>query len=305
VRRLAALLLVPALAFTAVACGDDDGGKTVTPTVSGAFGQAPNITIPKGKSGDKITSSVLIEGTGTEIKKGDYVIAQTAGKLWDGEDWGNSYVTKTPEVILAGNTQMPKEIGQGIIGKKTGTRMLVTIPAKIAGTKKDLALVMDLAESKTVDLKAEAKGTPVTPPAGLPVVKVESGKPAAITIPPGTKAPEVGKPVVQTLVQGDGPVVTKGAYLVAQYTGALFAGGTKFDSSWDHDGATVFQIGVGQVVTGWDETLVGQKVGSRVLLVLPADKGYGAEGKPPTIPADSPLVFVVDIVDAYGGAPAA
>nr|WP_272923981.1 FKBP-type peptidyl-prolyl cis-trans isomerase [Streptomyces sp. SID3343] len=293
------------MAFTAVACGEDDGGKTVTPTVTGAFGQAPDISIPKGKAGDKITSSVLIEGTGAEIKKGDYVIAQTVGELWNGEDYGNSYATRTPEVFQAGNTEMPREIAQGIIGKKTGTRMLVTLPAKLAGTKKDLALVMDLTETKTVDLKAEAKGTPVTPPAGLPVAKVESGKPAEITIPPGTKAPELSKPIVQTLIQGDGPVVGKGAQMVAQYTGVLFANGTKFDSSWDHGGASVFPIGVGRVVTGWDETLVGQKVGSRVMLVLPADKAYGAEGSPPTIPADAPLVFVVDIVDAYGGAPAA
>ncbi|WP_406289667.1 FKBP-type peptidyl-prolyl cis-trans isomerase [Embleya sp. NBC_00896] len=298
-RRLAALLLVPALAFTAVACGDDDGGKTVTPTVSGAFGQKPDITIPKGKSGDKTTSKVLIEGTGDVIKKGDYVVADTVGKNWDGTDAGNSYDSKTPEVFQAGDEQLLKEIGQGIIGMKTGSRMLVVVPAKVTGEKQAIALMVDLRTTKTIDPKSEAKGTAVTPPAGLPVAKVESGKPAEITIPPGTAAPT--KLTVQTLIEGTGPVVQKGQTLVAQYTGALFDKGTKFDSSWDHDGATAFKIGVGQVVTGWDEGLVGQKVGSRVLLVLPADKGYGAQGSGEKIPPNAPLVFVVDIVDALGG----
>ncbi len=298
-RRLAALLLVPALAFTAVACGDDDGGKTVKPIVTGAFGQKPDIKIPKGKSGDKTTSTILVEGTGEVIKKDDYVVADTVGKGWDGKDVGNSYDSKTPEVFQAGSQELLKEIGQGIIGKKVGTRMLVVVPAKVTQDTQATVLVLDLKSTKTIDAKAEAKGAAVTPPAGLPVAKVESGKAAEITIPPGTAAPT--KLTVQPLIEGTGPVVQKGQTLVAQYTGGLFDKGTKFDSSWDHGGATAFKIGVGQVVTGWDEGLVGQKVGSRVLLVLPADKAYGAEGKPPTIPANAPLVFVVDIVDALGG----
>ncbi|WP_406294291.1 FKBP-type peptidyl-prolyl cis-trans isomerase [Embleya sp. NBC_00888] len=298
-RRLAALLLVPALAFTAVACGDDDGGKTVTPIVTGAFGQKPDIKIPKGKSGDKTTSKILIEGTGDVIKKDDYVVADTVGKNWDGTDAGNSYDTKTPEVFQAGSQELLKEIGQGIIGKKTGTRMLVVVPAKVTQEKQAVVLMLDLKSTKTIDPKTEAKGAAVTPPAGLPVAKVESGKAAEITIPPGATAPT--KLTVQPLIEGTGPVVQKGQTLVAQYTGALFDKGTKFDSSWDHGGATAFKIGVGQVVTGWDEGLVGQKVGSRVLLVLPPDKGYGAEGSGEKIPPNSPLVFVVDIIDALGG----
>ena len=298
-RRLAALLLVPALAFTAVACGDDSGDKTVTPTVEGAFGSEPKITIPKGKAGDEATSKILVEGTGAVVNKGDYVTADTMGVFWDGSDAGNSFKTKTPEVMTAGDANLVKAVGEGVIGKKVGTRMLVVAPAASTGQVQDIALVIDIKDSKTIDAKAEATGTAVTPPAGLPTVKTEPGKAAAITIPAGTPAPT--KLTVQPLIQGKGPKVLKGQTLVAQYTGVLFNGGTKFDSSWDHDGATAFKIGVGKVVTGWDEGLVGQNVGSRVLLVLPADKGYGAEGSGETIPPNAPLVFVVDILGAFGG----
>lgn len=298
-RRLAALLLVPALAFTAVACGDDSGDKTVTPIVEGGFGMQPKITIPKGKAGDEATSKILVEGTGAVVAKDDYVTANTMGVYWDGSDAGNSFKTKTPEIMKAGDVNLVEAVGQGVVGKKVGTRMLVVAPAAVTGQVQDIAFVLDVVAVKKIDAKSEAKGTAVTPPAGLPTVKVESGKAAAITIPAGTPAPT--KLIAQPLIQGKGPKVVKGQTLVAQYTGVLFNGGTQFDSSWDHDGATAFKIGVGDVVTGWDEGLVGQNVGSRVLLVLPSDKGYGAQGSGDSIPADAPLVFVVDIIDALGG----
>ena len=58
-------------------------------------------------------------------------------------------------------------------------------------------------------------------------------------------------------------------------------------------------IGKGQVIPGWDEGLVGQTVGSQVLLVVPPDKGYGAGSASAGIKGTDTLVFVVDILDAY------
>jgi len=103
--------------------------------------------------------------------------------------------------------------------------------------------------------------------------------------------------VVKTLVQGAGAPVQSGQQIVVQYLGALWDGGTVFDSSWKRNGAPIsFAIGVGKVIKGWDEALVGVKAGSRVLLVLPSDKAYGDKGQPPTIPAKATLVFVVDVL---------
>ncbi|MDX6732336.1 MAG: hypothetical protein QOC54_2284, partial [Baekduia sp.] len=81
------------------------------------------------------------------------------------------------------------------------------------------------------------------------------------------------------------------------YVGVLFNGGKQFDASWDRKPATPFDftIGQGAVIAGWDEGVPGMKVGGRRVLVIPADKAYGAAGSPPTIPANAPLIFVVDL----------
>ncbi len=84
-----------------------------------------------------------------------------------------------------------------------------------------------------------------------------------------------------------------------QYTGAIWKNGKVFDSSWKGNGSVQFPIGAGQVIAGWDEGLVGQTVGSQVLLVIPPDKGYGAAGQPSAgIKGTTTLVFVVDILAA-------
>jgi peptidylprolyl isomerase len=84
-----------------------------------------------------------------------------------------------------------------------------------------------------------------------------------------------------------------------QYTGIVWASGTVFDSSWT-SGSVDFPVGSGQVIAGFDEGLVGQTVGSRVLIAIPPDKGYGAEGNSQAgIAGTDTLVFVVDILDAY------
>ena len=95
---------------------------------------------------------------------------------------------------------------------------------------------------------------------------------------------------------GDGATATSGDSVNMQYTGWL-SNGTKFDSSFDH-GTTGFdfKIGAGDVIKGWDEGIPGMKEGGIRRLVIPPDLGYGPQGQPPTIPANSTLVFVVQLV---------
>ena len=79
----------------------------------------------------------------------------------------------------------------------------------------------------------------------------------------------------------------------------IWRNGKVFDSSWTGKGSVQFPIGAGQVIAGWDEGLVGQTVGSQVLLVIPPDKGYGSGGAPQAgIKGTDTLVFVVDILSA-------
>jgi peptidylprolyl isomerase len=83
-----------------------------------------------------------------------------------------------------------------------------------------------------------------------------------------------------------------------QYVGVSFSTKEQFDSSWDAPGPRPFQfvLGTGGVIDGWDQGLVGMKVGGRRLLVIPPDLGYGAAGYPPVIAPNETLVFVVDLI---------
>ncbi len=105
---------------------------------------------------------------------------------------------------------------------------------------------------------------------------------------------------VKVLQKGTGPTVTKGDLIVANYVGKIWGSGKEFDASFNHGGPVGFAIGVGQVVPGWDQGLVGQTVGSRVALILPPSAGYGSQGQPQAgIQGTDTLAFVVDILGAY------
>ena len=106
----------------------------------------------------------------------------------------------------------------------------------------------------------------------------------------GAPSPDL---LVEVLHQGDGQVVEAGDTIHCHYYGIVFAGDSDFDNSFDRGGALSFQIGVGMVIPGWDQGLVGKRVGDRVLLSIPAELGYGARGVPQAgIPGGATLVFV-------------
>jgi peptidylprolyl isomerase len=96
---------------------------------------------------------------------------------------------------------------------------------------------------------------------------------------------------------GSGDEAKAGDTLTMQYVGVLYDNGKEFDSSWSRDQPFTFQLGAGSVIPGWDQGIEGMKVGGRRELIIPPDLGYGAQGSPPTIPPNSTLVFVVDLLD--------
>lgn len=124
-----------------------------------------------------------------------------------------------------------------------------------------------------------------------PAVSGSWGKKPSIEKGKGDPPSELETKVLKT---GDGQQVHKGDAVSAHYVGQLW-NGKEFDSSWKRKAPATFQIGAGKVIKGWDEALVGKKIGSRVEIVAPPDKGYGKKGQPPTIPGNSTLVFVVDL----------
>lgn len=105
---------------------------------------------------------------------------------------------------------------------------------------------------------------------------------------------------VSYLHRGGGAAVKRGELLVANYLGQIWHGKV-FDSSFSRKQLSPFPIGVGAVIPGWDSGLVGVPVGSRVLLVIPPADGYGVAGDSAAgISGTDTLVFVIDVIAAYG-----
>jgi peptidylprolyl isomerase len=122
---------------------------------------------------------------------------------------------------------------------------------------------------------------------------VDGAQPAQITV-PKTAAPT--RLVVQPMIKGAGAVVKDGNSIKLSYTEVLWRNGESFGASLTFGGARKVVIGRGNVIPAWDKGLVGQTVGSRILLVVPPAEGFGTKGVPPQVGPTDTTVFVIDIL---------
>jgi peptidylprolyl isomerase len=137
----------------------------------------------------------------------------------------------------------------------------------------------------------------------LPTVKGKFGEKPTIDSPAGTAPTELK---TEVLSEGDGEEVVKGDLLIANYQGQIWKDDKVFDNSFERGEPAGFGIGVGMVIPAWDKALVGKKLGSRVLMVVPPAEGYGEQGQEQAgIAGDDTLVFVVDLVDHFANSLAA
>ena len=96
---------------------------------------------------------------------------------------------------------------------------------------------------------------------------------------------------------GEGDEAVDGKVVEVHYVGVSWATGDQFDASWDRGDTFKFKLGKGQVIQGWDQGIVGMKVGGRRKLTIPAHLGYGERGAGGAIKPGETLIFVVDLVD--------
>jgi FKBP-type peptidyl-prolyl cis-trans isomerase len=99
---------------------------------------------------------------------------------------------------------------------------------------------------------------------------------------------------IEDIREGQGEAVKSGDTVEVNYLGT-FLDGKKFDSSYDRNQTFSFHVGAGEVIAGWDQGLVGMKVGGKRKLLIPSDLAYGPSGSGP-IPGNTPLVFEVELV---------
>ena len=153
--------------------------------------------------------------------------------------------------------------------------------------------------SASASSSASAGACPSAAPAAQPTgafPQLPSGADKALATKPTVAAPSgsVTDLKVTTLIAGTGAAVQKCQTVQVNYVGVSYKDGKEFDSSWKNSQTFSFQVGNNQVIKGWDQGLVGVKVGSRVQLDIPSALGYG-DGDQPT---NGPLRFVVDVLAA-------
>jgi peptidylprolyl isomerase len=260
--------------------------------VTGDFGEKPSVSFKAAYVGTEETFKVVSEGDGPEVTEGqrimlDYVAYSGA----DGSELDSTF-GQTPQPVTASRATLTAALADALIGRTVGSRVMVAGDQTQSQPGAWVIFVFDIKSAET--LPTEASGTPQAPQPGFPTITVENGVPK-IAKPSGDPSSTLG---VEVLIKGNGPAVTSGQTVTMQYTGIIWATGVEFDSSWGGDPID-FPIGTGQVIPGFDEGLIGQTVGSRVVLVIPPDKGYVSTGNEQAgISGTDTLVFVVDILAA-------
>ncbi len=315
-RRFLAIIALPLLVCLAIAaCGSSKPASAASPTANanaavtatGTFGTTPVVTIPKLKAANKLVTKTVIQGTGATVTKTDFMATNFVLYFWDGTSSTLKLNTFTSNPAMIGGNMMAG-LETALIGQKVGSRVLAVIPpAEGYGTSGNsqigakgtttLVFVIDLIKSYADT--ASASGTQESNGGGsLPTVSAHPGSAPTLTIPSAKPPTQL---VTKTLIKGTGPKLVKGDYVITEYTGYIWRTKKVFDSSWSSGSPFGFVMSASpeQVISGWDAGLVGQTVGSRVMLVIPPKDAYGSAGQSQAgITGTDTLVFVVDIIDA-------
>jgi FKBP-type peptidyl-prolyl cis-trans isomerase len=299
---LAALILIPALTACSPAaktyCDPFVTGNALNNLkVTGSFGSKPTIDFPSALSSKKIETKVISEGSGPAIVgeqfvRFDYTVLNGTTKQVIGASKYDS--TGGEAQFIKSGTSV--DICHGLSGVKQGSRVAIVIPAGVA-TSTDTA---QLKKTDSVLFVMDIQKVYLQTTSGA-IHATDSGMPTVVFAPngtPGVTIPKTAAPTsfkLNTLLDGAGETVALGDTVTLNYSGFLWETGDMFDSSWSNGKPVQFQITNGGLIPGFVKALVGAKLGSKVVAVLPPELGYGTQGNG-TIPANATLVFVIEVL---------
>lgn len=274
-------------------------------TATGELGKKPTVTFKTPFEVKNNSYQILQEGNGKTIEDGDRVCTQQMIiNASNGEQLMNTWDKNTPDCTLVVNSkQIDAAFYQLFKGMKLNTTIALGVNTGSSTSGSSASASASSSQQQYINVitvvskskaATRASGDKVKNiPSNLPKITLDqNGKPSLDLngYKPGSKM------VVQTLIKGKGAAVKSTNTVEAHYTGWLASNGKQFDSSWDRGAPSDFSLD--QVIAGWKQGLSGQTVGSQVLLIIPPDLGYGSTEKS-GIPANSTLIFVVDILAAY------
>lgn len=275
-------------------------------SATGAFGAEPTINFPTPIITKNLERSELITGTGPELASGDVVLLQFTMLNGSTEEIGaQSDYSGSGALITLGESEIPA-VSKGLQCVTVGSRVALASSAANAGAdptqvKDSIVLVIDVIKA----FPGKAYGVPQIPQAGMPsIVTAPDGT-------PGATVPKKDPPATLTanvLQQADGAKLKSGEHAVVKYTGFLWSDGSVFHSTWPKGQADVVTLTAPaagtltaptQVTPGFVDALVGQQIGSQVLIVVPPAQGYG-DAIVSGVPSGSTLIYVVDILGIVG-----
>ncbi|PPF50629.1 peptidylprolyl isomerase [Clavibacter michiganensis] len=276
------------------------GDASESVEVSGDFGSAPEVTVDGPLTVETTERTVVTEGDGAEIEAGataDIALAAYNGKT--GEAISQlAYNAETPLPATMNDGALVPGVVRAVECTTVGSRIVAVVPAAdgFAGEQAtQLGLGADDPIVIVVDVLSQAAtradGVDQPAPEGFPEVTLADDGAPTITIPDAEPPTETR---IANLKVGDGEEVTDGASVTVQYTGINWNTKKVFDSSWDRGQSATFVTS--QVIPGFTKALVGQKVGSQVIAIIPPADGYGDAGSGEDIGGTDTIVFVVDIL---------
>lgn len=263
--------------------------------VEGAYGKSPKVSVKSPWAIDQTRTEVLEPSTGPIVQAGStvevnyYGVDGRTGKLFD-ESFSKRSIAFPLDQVVPG-------FSKGLQGQHQGSRVVVAMPGSdgydsSGGSPQaginvgdTLVFVVDIV---AVPLTAPA-GTAVAPKAGLPTVAQTDGKPV-VTVPKTDPPKEL---VVQPLIQGKGKAVGQADSVTINYSWVDWSTGKVLEQTY---GAKPATAALSSLVPGLQKGLVGQKIGSRVLVVVPPAEGYPQGNATPKVDPGDTLVFVVDVL---------
>ena len=230
-------------------------------------------------------------GAGPVAKEGDVVRVHYTGRLTDGTEFDSSVKRNKPFEFPLGKGRVIKGWDQGVVGMKVGGKRTLTVPPDLGYGNRAAGkippgstLVFDIELIEIVPPLPDAQGD-------------DAYKGTALR-----KFKTAGKVAVSVYKEGEGREAQAGDIVEVHYTGTLDSDGSQFDSSIKRGQPIKFPVGTGRVIKGWDEAIIGMKSGELRRIVIPALMGYGERARP-KIPANSDLVFTIELMRVTKGTP--
>ncbi|MER5883971.1 FKBP-type peptidyl-prolyl cis-trans isomerase [Streptomyces sp. NPDC001941] len=303
VRPAPRVTVLAVLAALAVGCSGPEPQNV--PQVSGAYGNRPTVVLPSFPPPKQARMKVLKEGDGPVVKKGQVVVTDVDMRTWEGNrPLLDTYRLHQPTTAVLDGKHVARTWDQALIGRRGGSRVLMVAPATHGfgpggmapaqvSPSDHMVLVFDVVGG--YDVRQQVRPATGDSGPGTPKVTLKEGAEPVFA----QWGPKPAKLTTRTLLEGGGAAVGEGDTVVLQYTGYEWDGKTSFSSTYRRSGPNGFVVRREAMLPGWYEALKGARVGSRLLVSVPAAfaPSFTATGGGLATPKGKAVAYVVDVLD--------